>query len=192
MRTPADIVFDEATHTYRVAGEVWPSVTRVLAPITNFDGVPAHLLAAAAEFGTHVHAAIHLYNQGQLDRAALDPALAPYLDAWQLLLRETGAVVVESERMVLSEQHCYCGTIDSVVHWKRRRVLFDIKTTATPPASAGPQTAAYAEAMGASYMPRYVAHLRGDGSYRLIPQTDARDWPVFLSCLNIWRFNNAR
>jgi hypothetical protein len=93
----ADIHFDPAGHRYTVAGERWPSVTEVLDPLLELDGIPRAVLKAAAEFGTHVHMATDLFDKGVLDEPALDPHLAPYLAGWKLFLRDTGAKVTRAK-----------------------------------------------------------------------------------------------
>jgi hypothetical protein len=89
--------FDAGAHVYSVRGKRVPSVTQILRPIINFDGVPPDVLAAAAEFGTHAHMACDLYNRGELDEASLDPALAPYLAQWKACIEECDLTIENSE-----------------------------------------------------------------------------------------------
>src|SRR5664280_679352 len=91
---------DEATHVYRLGRRELPGVTRALQQIDELDGIPRDILAAAARFGKHVHKAIDLLNKGVLDEDALDPNLVPYVAGYKKFLRDTGARVIESERMV--------------------------------------------------------------------------------------------
>ena len=196
MSTAAELTFDAEFHEYRVAGERWPSVTDVLDPLQELDGILRPVLKAAASFGSHVHQACHLFNVGQLDEAALDPHLAPYLAGWKQLLSDTAAVVVASERRVMHPKLHFAGTLDAIVNWKGKRFLVDIKTSADVPRTAGPQTAAYREAYLQEELVcaplRYCAHLRADGTYRLVPLADPRDWSYFLSALNLWNWRNRR
>lgn len=190
---PADLTFDAEAHAYYVGGARWPSVTQVLDPLQELDGIPRHVLEAAARFGTNVHQACHLHNLGILDEAQLDPALRPYVIAWQTFLTQTGARVVASEMRLAHERLRYAGTLDTICLIDGRRTLVDIKSTADIPRTAGPQTAAYAEALGEPRIPRRVVQLRKDGSYRSKSLTDRADWNLFLSALNIhnWRHRNA-
>ncbi|HZO11964.1 MAG TPA: hypothetical protein VFB62_01860, partial [Polyangiaceae bacterium] len=168
----ADLQFDAVEHRYTVAGERWPSVTEVLDPLLELDGIPRAVLKAAAAFGTHVHMACDLFDKGVLDEPALDPHLAPYLAAWKIFLRDTGAVVDASEVRVAHEKLRYAGTLDKAMHWKKRgrvrSVQLDIKSGEVP-RTVGPQTAAYAQAHPFKFDERYVLQLRGDASYRLTP-----------------------
>jgi hypothetical protein len=192
----AEIQFSEERHEYLVAGRRWPGVTEVLDPINELDGIPRDVLRAAAEFGRHVHLACHLSNLGTLDRATLDPALVPYLAGWEQFLSDTGARVIESERMVKHHALRYCGTVDAVIEWRDRRHVVDIKTSAAVPRTVGPQTAAYRDAyvldVGALSPKRFCCHLIGDGTYRLIPLNERSDFDMFVSCLNIHRWRNRK
>ena len=187
----ADLQFDAETHRYTVGSERLPSVTEVLDPLLELDGIPKHVLKAAAEFGTHVHMATDLFDKGVLDEPALDPHLAPYLAAWKIFLRDTRAVVDASEVRVVHAKLRYAGTFDKAVHWKKRGVLrtalIDIKSGEVP-RTVGPQTAAYAEAHPFKFAERYCLQLRGDATYRLTRLTDPTDWSIFLSALNLHRW----
>lgn len=196
MSPDLEMSFDEASHTYRVGGSVWPSVSAILEPLNQLDGIPPEILRRAAEFGTNVHLACHLINTGRLDRASLDDALAPYVAAWDRCLFESGAVVVASEVRVLHPTLKYAGTMDTAIRLTRRTRsavhALDIKTSATVPRTCALQTAAYREAY-VRVRPdlsktRYCCHLRGDGTYRLIPYESPGDWNTFVSALNVYRW----
>jgi hypothetical protein len=184
------IDFDPATHTYRHAGVIVPSVTQALRPIDNFDQVPADVLEAARRFGTHVHQATDLYDRDMLDETELDPALVPYLNGWKRFLSETRCKVLSSEQIVYHAKLGYAGTLDKRILWKHCPWLVDLKSGAVP-RSAGPQTAAYREALPREERPRrrMVLQLLPD-NYRVFEQTNPADWSIFLSCLNITRFLN--
>lgn len=190
-----EVVFNQQAHTYHLGGRRLPSVTEILQPLDELDGIPIAVLRAAAEFGTHVHLACHLHDAGRLDRAALDPALEPYLRAWESFLSESGATVVASEYRV-SHPLGYAGTMDKALHFPNRRqgCVGDIKSSDVVPRSAGPQTAAYREA-GARELnlsrTRYAIHLRPDATYRLHKYENTTDWSIFQSALNIWRWRNG-
>jgi len=186
--------FDASTHTYTLAGRKLPSVSEIIRPLQDFSNVPADVLAAACQFGQNVHAACDLYNREQLDWDSLDPSLEPYVRAWASFLEDTGAVVIASECRVYHDQLGYAGTPDIILAWGPRTVIPDLKATAAVPRTVGIQTVAYAKAYarmhGCREPERYCIHLQ-DGKYRSHKRTDPADWSMFLSCLNIWKFNNA-
>lgn len=195
MSTPQpDIRFDEERHEYHVGALRFPSVSEILRPIQELEGIPKATLDAAAAFGRHVHLACHLSNLGVLDEATLDPRIAPYLAQWKACVRQARIVVTGSELMVINPRHRYAGTLDVKGFIRKKPALFDIKTSATIPRTVGPQTAAYAEAVapGDRKLARYCVHLTPEG-FRLVHLTDRNDLTFFLSALNIWRYlNNGR
>lgn len=190
----AKVHFDAARHEYRVAGRVVPSVTQVLGILSDFGAVPAEVLARAAEFGTHVHQACAMSNAGNLDEAALDPALAPYLAQWKRFVVESGAEIRDSELVVFNAGLKYAGTLDVLAHWKGQLCIIDIKTGEVP-RTVGAQTEAYrraymAQECGVAPRRRYCIQLTAD-AYKVHALNDPADWSLFTSCLNVWRHLNA-
>ena len=198
------LVFDEAEHRYTVDGVVVPSVTTVLSAvgIPDLSFVNKEVLKASAEFGTAAHLACELYDKGELDEDALDPALRPILDQWIVLSNEmcAGMTEVLIEKRLYSKQCGFAGTLDRAYfnELKKALIIVDIKTGEHTP-SAGPQTAAYAQLVSEVYgikfrnVKRYTAHLlHGKEFGKLVPYTDPADWPVFLSALNIYKYKNKR
>ena len=185
--------FQSEGHRYLLDGMEVPSVTGILEPYTGLEYVDRELLRRAAEFGTHVHEACHLFNLDMLNSDALDPALAPYVTAWAQFLEDTGAVVLQSEFRVASEQLGYAGTLDTIVFWGKSNRLIDIKSTAGVPRTTGPQTAAYTQAYreqtGESIRDRYCAHLKPDGKYDLHKLSDPRDWDIFKAALMLCKWH---
>lgn len=198
--------FDPISHTYRVGGVVYPSVTEVLAPAETFAGVfenvPPDALELARDRGTYVHEAIALLVRGALDWKCVEPAWEPYIRAAERFLAESGIIVVGSEVPVYSERLRAAGTIDLLGSWRDRYSLIDFKTSAGVPTTVGPQTAGYALLHRDLYggqkarMNRYCVHLTPTmhPGYRVIPLEDTRDFSIFLSSLNLyhWGVRHAR
>lgn len=203
MSSP-ELQFEEAGHVYRLDGRVLPSVTQVLRFLDDFESVPPAVLEAARQFGTHVHTACHLDVLGTLDEDALDPALAPYVEAFRKFRAESGFEILSSEERVYHVGLNYAGTLDlraaKTKHTargaSRRLALIDIKSGVVP-RSVGAQTAAYNAAWssrnGGEMHDRYCLQLRGDATYKLHPLTDATDFSMFVSCLNLhnWKERHA-
>lgn len=189
--TASELTFDAERHEYRCGGVRWPSVTQVCDYLQELDGIPVHYLQAAAAFGRNVHYACHLHNVGALDYGALDSELKPYVDAWRAFLKDTGAVVIASEKIVWNHRLQYAGTLDSKCIIRRRRELVDIKSTADMPRTVGPQVAAYAEADEPGIR-RRVVRLKPDGTYDSQLLTKKTDFNLFLSALNVFNFKHRR
>lgn len=180
------LTFDEATHTYRFGGQVVPGVTSIIAPLTNYGSVPAHVLEAASLFGKAVHRACELDDLCELDEAALDPALVPYLQAWRKFSADHAVEWQEIEQPVYHATLRYAGTPDRIGTVKGGSAVVDIKTTADLYPSVGPQLSAYANAKNLPpYVQRLAVQLKGDGSYVAKPYTDPTDFPVFASLLTL-------
>lgn len=193
------LTFDEATHTYRYNGEVVPSVTQILKPISpDFRRVPSETLERARALGVAVDQTITLFELDDLDEESLDPQLAAYLDAWKKLKAFAGIEVLGVQERVYHPELKYAGTLDIRANVGGFLSVLDVKRTFAVPASSGPQTAAYGMAYtkstGSIVRQRFAVHLkpRDDGSIngKLEPLPRASDGNTFLSCINIWRFNN--
>lgn len=194
----SSLTFDEAKHEYRFDGRVVPSVTQVLKPLYSFDHIPPEVLERKRNLGTAVHKAIELDLANDLDHASLVEAVLPYFQAWQRFNADFAPRNAQSEVRVYST-HGYAGTVDLICESPDQRLwVLDFKTSTDVGPAVALQTAAYAEAynnMGLDLRTpqRGAIHLKPDGTYKLYPYTDRKDWPTFLACLTLhnWRKNNG-
>lgn len=184
------IDFDEATHTYRVGGQVVPGVTSILKPLMDFSAVPPDVLAAKSDLGRRVHAATELDDSDTLDESTVGDDVAPYLAAWRKFKAEVSPVIILAEHKVYNKGSNYCGTLDRVLSISGEDWLIDIKSSAQIHRAVGPQTAAYEKALGITRpLRRGVVQLKSDGAYRFRELTNPRDWVVFQACNLIHRTN---
>lgn len=179
------LAFDEATHTYTYRGKVVPSVTQILAPLSNLDMVPSITLAAASAFGTATHLACELDDLGELDEGSLDPGLKPVLHAWRKFSQEHGVRWIGIEQRVYHPTLRYAGTLDRCGWVDGEMAIVDIKTSTSLYPVMGLQLAAYAQAEMKPTAKRYVVQLKTDGTYVLQPYTDPNDWPTFASLVTL-------
>lgn len=202
------LTFEAEGHVYRYKGRVVPSVTQALEQLEvgsfvaaikeAMRGAPREVQnsaiaeaverwRAAAEFGTHVHAACHLHNLDELDEESLDPSLVPYLNSYKRFLGETGFVVTASEVLVYHELMRYAGQLDFQGHWRNASWLVDIKSGVVP-STVGAQTAAYLNALPAPDRPKKRACLQlSEAGYRWFEQKELSDFSLFTSALNCYR-----
>jgi hypothetical protein len=191
--------FDADTHTYRLDGREVPSVTAVLAPLIDFDGIPAAVLETARQRGSYVDEACDLIDAGTLDWQTVDPDHVEYVAGYQNWLEDTAATVVANQLRVVSPSLRFAGTLDMLAEINGKLSVIDRKASHVPPPSVGPQTAAYAHAaqeqFGHRIRHRYCLHLHPTHprGYRLTALTDSTDWSVFVSALNIhkWKQKHA-
>lgn len=179
------LTFDEASHTYQFNGQVVPGVTSILSPLTDFSRVPPAVLEAASQFGKAVHRACELDDLGELDEAALDPALKPYLQAWRKFSAEHQVQWDVIEEPVYHITMRYAGTPDRFGLVNGVRTVVDIKSTAQLYPAVGPQLAAYANALLEPFAIRMAVQLKADGTYVAKAYKDPTDWPMFASLLTL-------
>jgi len=191
--------FNAEQHEYRLDGLVLPSVTQVLAELSAriYRFVNSADMVRTAHFGTAVHAVIKLEHAGELDEDALDDQLRPYLAKWRQFRAQSGFEVHLGEQQVLSRKYGYAGTLDLFGKLNGRYALIDAKRTAGVPRTAGPQTAAYEQALRESYpfigvdpVDRYALQLC-DSKWQLVPFRDRDDLRVFLSALTLHQWSAA-
>jgi len=186
-RVPEPLLeYDNATHTYKVDGVVYPSVTQVLREAGLIDDT--WFTEEGAERGKEVALITELYDKGELDEALLTktrPQYMGYLEAWKKFLRERVFVVVTIEERLYEHAYCYAGTSDRRVSLidGTGRTLVEIKTGAKAWWHRY-QTAAYMAVRGA--LNRMAVYLKPDGKYTCDPHDDyPHDIDVFRAALCI-------
>lgn len=204
------LTFEAEGHVYRYKGAVVPSVTKILEQLEVGSFIAAIKEAlrdrshaerssaieryleqwqAAAEFGTNVHAACHLYNQKDLIEEELDPALVPYLNQYKRFLSDTGFIVRGSEVLLYHETMGYAGQEDFDGDFRNTTWCVDIKSGVVP-CTVGAQTAGYQQAHPPATRPKKRACLQlMEDDYKFIEQKEYGDFSLFTSALNIFRFN---
>ena len=186
--------FDAATHTYRLNGQILPSVTQVLGPLTDLSMIPPAILERKRLIGQWVHAAIELDLKDDLDEESIGEDWRGYFMGWRKFRTESGFVVHENEQRVHSKKYGYAGTLDLTGELPKLGLsLIDTKCTATIYPAVGPQTAAYAEARGLKKPKRFALQLKPNGTFNLHPCDDRGDLGVFMAALTLhnWRKRNG-
>ncbi len=176
-----DVHFDEATHTYTVAGQVVPSVTQVLKSAGVVDD--RWFNDDARTRGTTVAIAIELHSKGEL--RSIPDGYRCYVDAWEKFLAETGFVPFEVEKVVYNGPLGYAGKLDAEGHipGAARRLIIDVKTGCDVP-HYPLQTAGYNLAEDGLHE-RWCVFLQPNGTYAIRQHTDPRDHDVFLAALKL-------
>lgn len=202
------VVLDPETHVYTHRdGHRAPSVTQIIGFVPpwrdQFKHVDPETLAYKAALGRAVHLACEYADQGVLDWDALDPAVRPYVDGWQLFRAEKCVEVLEVESCLYHPTLGYAGTLDRILRADRHRgrglVCADIKTGAS--SMAGVQTAAYLDAWRAmraeagspidAIVDRWTVQLLPTGRYTLTEHTSRRDFRIFLAAFELFTFNRS-
>lgn len=193
------LTFDEPTHTYYWNGKPVPNVTRIIAPLTSYDQIPADVLANAQQEGKAIHKMVELDCNGTLDVAALPEWMKPCYDAWCEFREDSGFEPTLSEHRVFHPVLEYAGTLDLFGDVKRLKhpraskpiagpALIDVKRSFYAGPAIRLQTVAYADALGTDKaFPK--AALRGalrlgkNGKYRFEPFEEPDDKQAFIALL---------
>ena len=148
------LIYDPVTHTSRRPdGVEVPHVTAILkavgvtedfAAVSAISQRVAESVEAAAARGTAVHADCHAWDDDDLDIAAVDPRILPYVHAWAQFRLDKGIEPVVRERQVYHPVFGFTGILDGIfADPYGRRILVDIKTGDPNDAAGHLQTAAY-------------------------------------------------
>lgn len=195
----SDLHFDEATHTYTVAGRVVPNVTRIIGHLTDFSRVDPEKLETARQQGVAVHKMVELDCTDDLDVDALPDWMRGHYAAWVRFKAESGFECMSTEQRVYHPDMGYAGTLDLAARLPNLRpplkapALIDVKRSFYAGPVIGLQLAAYEAARNRTadrerteY--RFALRLDGDGKYRLQKFEDRGDFAVFLACLTLYRW----
>ena len=187
--------FESEGHRYYWNGAKVPSVTTILAPLTDYSRMPRSVMDRARQEGEHIHKMVELHIAENLDEAALPGWLRPRLAAFKTFQAQTGFRCEASERSVYHVAHQYAGRLDLVGALGKLAVI-DIKRSLFAGPAIGLQLAAYQEAENdgrkRAGQPkaklRYALQLRADATYRLEPYTEPTDFAVFLAFLTAYKW----
>lgn len=188
LRPARGLRFDPSTHTYSYEGRRVPSVTEIVRPATGFFGKRDE---GAAARGEAVHIACEEIDAGMYPD--VDEAIAPYVDAYEKFLRETGAVILASEYRVHHVGLGFAGTVDRVIAFDDHLAIVDLKTGVLD-AWMGMQLAAYGMATmiqnsGTITPDLFALQLRRDGEYRLREFKDiGGQYEGFVGLYRYWRW----
>lgn len=194
-----ELRLEEDDHTYWLGNRRIPSVSEIISPVCNFDGVPVEVLERKSEIGKAVHLLAEWHDKGiKIDKASIDKCVEPYFKAWKLFAKDMKPKWGVIEEMRHSD-HGFAGTVDRVGEVKLLgpgEWIIDIKTVATVSPATGLQTAAYSKLWGGIYgsiTRRAAVQLKKDGTYRVVQFSDPHDWPTFLGLLTThkWRMKHG-
>lgn len=182
MTTPK-IDFEESTHTYRVNGVKFTSVTQALSIVDTRWKEPYYLMR-----GKYFHRAAELYDLEELDESTVDPAIAPYLSAYKVFLMDTGFIPRLIEHRIIDEGLRLAGTLDRAGYLNGKESIIDLKT-GTPNPVDDLQGAAYWRMYGNPGAKFFDLYLKADGGYRLRELEKPRlHWPTFAAILTTYRW----
>jgi hypothetical protein len=187
----AILVFEPVGHTYRLSGELVPSVTTILSDMGCIPWYPDK--AFFKNRGQAVHDACALLVRDKLDLAATDKRLHGYIESFRKFKVRTGFHVEHIELPVWSVAYRVAGRLDYVGLLDGRRSVVDLKS-GEPADAAALQTAAYTalakESHGVTATRRLTLRLDPDGGDPKPEEYQdlAYDIQVFFSLSTGWHW----
>lgn len=195
--------FDSAAHRYFMepSGEEIPGVTRALeeSKLVDWSMVPPHILAQAQERGTRVHDALHFLDDGELDLASLERALAGYVEAYEKFKRDTRFTPTLVEKFVFSPLYRWAGRLDRVGYFENKHgghddAVVDFKSGLVVPAHRI-QLVAYASGLPEPRKYRRMTlQLEREGRFRVHEydqQSYGNDLNTFHAAVALWHWKKA-
>lgn len=189
------LILRESDHTYWLGKRQFPSVSEVIRPVCNFDGIPVEVLERKSEIGRAVHSLTEWHDRREaIDKKTIHPEVLPYFEAWRKFTKEMKPKWSEIEVRKHHPVMGYAGTKDRrgvITALGPETWIVDVKTVATVSKATGLQTAAYAGLDSGNLVPltrRAAVQLKKDGTYRFEEFSDPADWPTFVSLLTLWKW----
>ena len=187
----SELAFEEKGHIYKLNGEIVPSVTTVMNPLSRslYKGVDEAILNKAADRGTAVHNAIETYTLYGIED--IDPEFRGYFDAYVKWYEDYDPICLANECKVYHKILRYAGTADMPVIINGQLILVDFKTSASVNKMlTGVQLEAYSKAYeshGFSFDGKAILHLKNNGKYgwTFYPKNDTESWEVFGALLTV-------
>lgn len=190
-----ELAFDGSVHTYRLNGQIIPSVTTLMKPLSDdfYRTVDPEVLHRAAQRGTAIHNAIENYMEfGIRD---IPPQYSGYLEAFLQWWESRKPEPLAMEGRVYHKILRYAGTADLICIINGRLTLVDYKSSAQVNEKlCAVQLEGYDRAFeshGIKIDDRLILHLSRDGEYTEAPfQRSTKCWSVLSSLLAIRNYMN--
>lgn len=186
-----ELTFDEASHIYRLNGDIIPSVSKLMEPLKDqcYGGISKRTLENAAIKGSAVHNSIENWIKFGIDDIPSEHR--GYFNGFMEWWKQYKPRVFGSEVRIYHKLMRYGGTIDLLCEIGGLLELIDFKTTYTLLEMAcSVQLEAYSQALishGITPQRKHILHLKKDGkwAFREFPAKDPARCRVVgaLKCL---------
>lgn len=190
-----ELSFDEESHIYMVNGNVVPSVTQLMKPLSEakYANIPQSTLDNAAKRGTEIHSAIEFFVKYGFEE--IESEYQGYFDAFKawwrtldnpsVLASEYQSYFAQGDEMSEIYGSTFAGTMDLVGFIGGAVTIVDFKSTSTiSDMLCGVQLEAYAQILksyGIVPERKLIVQLRPDARYsvREYVPNDTLRWGVF-------------
>ena len=184
----ATLIFYDDTHRYTVNGEEVPSVSELTRFLARelYQDTPQFALDGAARRGTLVHKATEALDK--FGTVEIDDDLAPFVQAYVAFRKDKNPEWEKIEWAVCNDT-LYAGTLDRFGVLAGKKIILDIKTTAS---ITGLHKVLYTAQLNLYRLAvlkveqvdeLWVLQLKKDGTYKLI-QLDVNE-PLANACITM-------
>lgn len=182
-------VYEEETRIHRLGNNIIPSVSQVIAPLSDFSKIPAAILARKTELGTQFHGAIHAHLEDDLVFDSLDPDLVKpmntFIEWWKQEGKDSHDADMIIEVPAYHQTLKYCGKPDLQIHDK---AIYDWKLRGFMPVVDTLKLEAYRHIVSRKKLRLWTVCFDLDGNVRLHDSRHPKAWPVFRKLLE--RYNS--
>lgn len=120
------IIFDETVHRYTVGGEILPSVSEIMRPLSEqyYADIPASVMEKARDRGTQVHKSVEMFEVFGVMPTSKE--IIPYVLGYKMAKSLEKFQPIASEIMLTNGE--FCGTLDMIA-MRDVMVIIDLKAT---------------------------------------------------------------
>lgn len=185
--------FEEATHTYKLAGRIVPSVTQIINSIWPVHDAGAYY----RERGNALHKAIELSDAGRLNWKTVHDEIAGKVKAWEKFRKDWPRPIIARELPIGHSVYGFAGKLDAAFDGQDKfHVIADAKSTLSPLVKL--QIGGYALLWRTIHRQASIRglaiELRNDESYRCewMKMDDVRLYEqTFLNALGVFNFTRT-
>ena len=178
--------FDEIKHEYWRGNIRLLSVNQIL-ELAGYDYKFTN--QSAMDKGKSAHKTIELAIRGLLDKGALDPILADYLSAFEMVSQDLGLDIIETEQQIYSKKYPIAGTFDILAIVNNKLTIIDLKTGQPNLKRERLQTAGYMSIYNEDRASidcveqRMIIYLK-NATYSILTENE-KDVDIFKACIKI-------
>lgn len=177
-----------------------PSVSEIIRPCVNFDGIRQSVIDNARDFGLDVDAACQYYDEDDLDESTLEERVRLRLNGWikfrqefdfkPLVIAKSVAHTMNGMPYGMTADRYGTGNFGDIAN-----AVIDIKNTAEIEPHHGLQLAAYEDFYsdsGKIACGRYIVQLK-DNDYKIVPFKERQDKRIFSGLLAVahWKMQKG-
>jgi len=189
-----ELEFFEEPHIYKLNGEIIPSVSTVMKPLSSsvYGEVDPHILSMAANRGTIVHEAIENFLYYGIEDIPV--SYTGYLDAFIQFWKDYKPTLIAVEYRMYHKYLKYAGTSDILALIDDELWLIDNKTSSRiEKMLTRVQLEAYKKALathGIRVQRKAILHLKKTGKYSFVEHKadDIEAWNVFTSSKTVYDY----